>query len=96
MIVFRFGVRKESINYYKEKLEQVPSGRDGGACNTSMGLSCFDIFMVTLDQKYIKWDLIQFNFGLHDLDNSSNAEQSYRYHIVCHLYILVLISYIFI
>ena len=58
-------------------VQHSPSGRDGGACNTSMGLSCFDIFMVTLDQKYIEWDLIQFNFGLHDLDNSSNAEQSY-------------------
>eukprot|EP00483_Globobulimina_turgida_P001962 UN01964 len=58
-------------------MQHSPSGRDGGACNTSMGLSCFDIFMVTLDQQYIKWDLIQFNFGLHDLDNSSNAEDVY-------------------
>ena len=34
--------------------------------------------MVTLDRKYIKWDLIQFNFGLHDEDNSSDAENAYN------------------
>ena len=51
--------------------------RNGGACNTSYGLSCFDIFMVSVSRDYIKWDAIQFNFGLHDTSNSSNAITNY-------------------
>ncbi len=52
--------------------------RNGGAATTSYGLSCLPIFLKNVKQEFIAWDLIQFNFGLHDLDNSTQGEQTYK------------------
>jgi hypothetical protein len=52
--------------------------RDGGAGSTSVGVACLDNFLVTQRQTPVKWDVILYNFGLHDLDNSSTAEAKYR------------------
>eukprot|EP01001_Neometanema_parovale_P009746 NODE_598_length_2268_cov_103.971562_g568_i0.p2 GENE.NODE_598_length_2268_cov_103.971562_g568_i0~~NODE_598_length_2268_cov_103.971562_g568_i0.p2 ORF type:complete len:257 (-),score=60.80 NODE_598_length_2268_cov_103.971562_g568_i0:146-916(-) len=51
---------------------------DGGALNTAYGQDCLDNWLVDQQQATIKWDVIQFNFGLHELDNSTSAEAIYR------------------
>ena len=50
---------------------------DGGAGSTAQGLACVERYLVTQAQQPVKWDAITFNFGLHDLDNSSAAEALY-------------------
>ena len=44
---------------------------DGGAGSTARGVACLDNWLVTHSQQKVKWDVITFNFGLHDLTNSS-------------------------
>ena len=51
---------------------------DGGAGATSVGVACLNNWLVTQRQTAVQWDVIMFNFGLHDLDNASAAEASYR------------------
>jgi hypothetical protein len=51
---------------------------DGGAGDTAMGITCLDRWLVTQAQLPVKWDLITFNFGLHDLSNSTHCEELYR------------------
>lgn len=51
---------------------------DGGAGATSVGVACLDNFLRTQGQQDVRWDVILFNFGLHDLDNSTSAEATYR------------------
>jgi len=51
---------------------------DGGAGSTSVGVACLDNFLVTQRQTTVKWDVIMYNFGLHNLDNSTDAEETYR------------------
>ena len=51
---------------------------DGGAGSTDVGVACLDNFLVTQRQTQVKWDVILFNFGLHNLDNSSEAKAKYR------------------
>ena len=51
---------------------------DGGAGNTATGVACLDRWLVTQKQEPVRWDLITFNFGLHDLDNASAAEALYE------------------
>ena len=43
-----------------------------------MGVACLDNWLVTQRQTPVRWDVIMFNFGLHDLDNHSAAEATYR------------------
>ena len=38
-----------------------------GAGHVGQGLTCLDRWLVTQTQAEVKWDLITFNFGLHDL-----------------------------
>eukprot|EP01084_Bolivina_argentea_P261479 441892_1 len=59
-------------------IQHSPSGGDGGAQSTLYGLQCLPLFMKSVNQTFINWDLIQFNFGLHDLDNSTGAENEYK------------------
>ena len=40
---------------------------DGGAGDTAVGITCLDRWLVTQAQLAVKWDLITFNFGLHDM-----------------------------
>ena len=51
---------------------------DGGAKDTAMGVACLDRWLMTQSQQAVKWDAITFNFGLHDMDNSSRCEGLYR------------------
>jgi hypothetical protein len=51
---------------------------DGGALDTSYGLQCLDNFLVTQRQTPVIWDVIVFNFGLHNLINTDEAKQSYK------------------
>lgn len=39
---------------------------DGGAGSTALGLACLDNWLLTQAQAHVHWDVIQFNFGLHD------------------------------
>lgn len=50
---------------------------DGGAGSTSFMVNCIDVFMRGADGRKIKWDLIFFNSGLHNLDNSSKGLAAY-------------------
>jgi hypothetical protein len=40
---------------------------DGGAGSTLVGQTCLDNFLVTQAQVKVDWDVILFNFGLHDM-----------------------------
>jgi hypothetical protein len=51
---------------------------DGGAGNTGNGVACLDNWLATQAQAPVKWDLVMFNFGLHNLGNSTAAETSYK------------------
>lgn len=51
---------------------------DGGAGDVATGVACLDRWLVTQTQQRVKWDVITFNFGLHDLTNSSHCEALYR------------------
>jgi len=51
---------------------------DGGAGDTAVGVACLDRWLVTQAQQPVKWDLITFNFGLHDLTNTTHCEQLYK------------------
>tara|TARA_B100000780_G_C21037287_1_gene416059 strand:+ start:217 stop:1038 length:822 start_codon:yes stop_codon:yes gene_type:complete len=51
---------------------------DGGAGATIVGQTCLDNFMRTQAQQEVAWDVILFNFGLHDMDNSTSGEATYK------------------
>lgn len=51
---------------------------DGGAKDTAMGVACLDRWLVTQNEVRVKWDAIAFNFGLHNMNNSSRCEALYR------------------
>lgn len=51
---------------------------DGGAEDTSHGLQCLPNFLVTQRQTPVVWDVILFNFGLHNLVNTEAAKEQYR------------------
>ena len=55
---------------------------DGGAGTTGNGVACLDNWLVTQAQAPVTWDLITFNFGLHDLDNATAAESEYMEQLV--------------
>ena len=47
---------------------------DGGAGDAATGITCLDRWLVTQTQASVKWDLITFNFGLHDMTNGTHCE----------------------
>jgi hypothetical protein len=47
---------------------------DGGAGDTATGVACLDLWLMTQALQTVKWDLITFNFGLHDMTNSTHCE----------------------
>eukprot|EP00041_Stephanoeca_diplocostata_P034715 m.1197722 g.1197722 ORF g.1197722 m.1197722 type:complete len:311 (-) comp24568_c0_seq5:271-1203(-) len=49
----------------------------GGAGSTIHGLDCLDIYVKLCNNQPAKWDLIAFNFGLHNLDNTTAALDQY-------------------
>ena len=50
---------------------------DGGAGSTSFMVNCLDVFMRSADGAVVKWDLIFFNSGLHNLYNSTVGLAAY-------------------
>ena len=50
---------------------------DGGAGDAATGVACLDRWLVTQAMVPVKWDVITFNFGLHDMTNSSRCEGLY-------------------
>ena len=50
---------------------------DGGAGSTDFALNCLDVFLATAHEQAVHWDVIFFNFGLHNLNNDSAAEALY-------------------
>jgi hypothetical protein len=59
-------------------LQHSPWAGGGGAADTKNGLNCVEEFLRTSDYKLQKWDLIFFNYGLHNLNNSTAAEAEYK------------------
>ena len=51
---------------------------DGGAGATVVGEECLDNFLVTQAQVPVQWDVILFNFGLHDMQNDPTSEATYK------------------
>jgi hypothetical protein len=52
---------------------------DGGAGSTAQGQACLDNFLKTQNQTAVFWDVILFNFGLHNLnDTTPEAQHLYR------------------
>lgn len=51
---------------------------DGGAGSTSFMVNCLDVFLRHADGSPTKWDLIFFNTGLHNLNNSTQGLAAYK------------------
>lgn len=51
---------------------------DGGAGDTAMGVLCLDRWLMTQASQPVNWDLIAFNFGLHDMTNTTYCEDLYK------------------
>ena len=58
-------------------VQHSPWSVGGGADDVFNGLNCEEEFMRTAMWQPAAWSLISFNFGLHDLDNSTAAEALY-------------------
>ena len=50
---------------------------DGGAETTAYATACLDNWLVTEGQQSVKWDLIFFNSGLHNLSNETAKQDEY-------------------
>lgn len=59
-------------------VQHSPWAGGGGAADTKNGLNCIEEFLRTADYAPAKWDAIVFNFGLHNLGNSTEAEAEYN------------------
>eukprot|EP00746_Dinoflagellata_sp_MGD_P057883 gnl/MRDRNA2_/MRDRNA2_248702_c0_seq1.p1 gnl/MRDRNA2_/MRDRNA2_248702_c0~~gnl/MRDRNA2_/MRDRNA2_248702_c0_seq1.p1 ORF type:complete len:296 (+),score=30.22 gnl/MRDRNA2_/MRDRNA2_248702_c0_seq1:81-968(+) len=51
---------------------------DGGAGDTATGVACLDLWLMTQSLQWVKWDLITFNFGLHDMTDTPHCLKLYR------------------
>lgn len=58
-------------------VQHSPWSTGGGAADTKNGLNCVGEFLRTADYAAQRWDTVVFNFGLHDLTNSSASYASY-------------------
>jgi hypothetical protein len=58
-------------------VQHSPWSGGGGADDVGNGVRCEDFFLRTAMYEEQPWDVISFNFGLHNLDNSTSAEQEY-------------------
>lgn len=50
----------------------------GGAGATNHGLDCLEIYLTTASGEAVNYDVISFNFGLHDLGNTTADLQTYK------------------
>ena len=58
-------------------VQHSPWSTGGGADDVFNGLNCQDEFLRTAMWQHADWNVISFNFGLHDLDNSTQSEAAY-------------------
>lgn len=58
-------------------VQHSPWAGGGGAASTSNGVMCMESFLRAADYTPQQWDLIAFNFGLHDTSNATSAEALY-------------------
>jgi hypothetical protein len=58
-------------------VQHSPASGGGGADDVGNGVNCEQNFLRDSMYNPQAWDMISFNFGLHNLDNSSSAEQNY-------------------
>ena len=49
---------------------------DGGAGSTAVGVACLDNFLATQRQTRVQWDVIMYNFGLHNTVYNSTAGEA--------------------
>lgn len=59
-------------------VQHSPHSDGGGADDVAHGLDCEENFLRTATYQEVNWTAITFNFGLHNLDNSSAAEAVYE------------------
>jgi lysophospholipase L1-like esterase len=59
-------------------VQHSPHSDGGGADDVAHGLDCQENFLRTATYQEANWTAITFNFGLHNLDNSSAAESAYE------------------
>lgn len=50
---------------------------DGGALDTKHGVQCLDILMTSSRYQHVTYDVIVFNFGLHDVDCLRNRPEEF-------------------
>jgi lysophospholipase L1-like esterase len=75
-------IASENIVKQLAPIAQVQHGpfdvSDGGAKDTAMGVACLDRWLITQSEQPVKWDLITFNFGLHDMTDGTRCEGLYK------------------
>jgi len=59
-------------------VQHSPWAGGGGADDVANGVSCERYFIRTAMYQNASWDLISFNFGLHNLNNATSAEEVYE------------------
>jgi hypothetical protein len=59
-------------------IQHSPHSDGGGADDVMNGVACVENWLRTQDYKPAHFDLISFNFGLHDLDNSTANYAAYE------------------
>ena len=58
-------------------VQHSPWAGGGGADDIANGINCEECFLRTSMYTPANWDLISFNFGLHNLDNHTESEDTY-------------------
>ena len=51
--------------------------RDGGALDSKYGLQCLQLFLLTAMLETTSYDIIIFNFGMHDINYSGEWPEEY-------------------
>ena len=59
-------------------VQHSPWAGGGGAADTRNGRNCMPEFLRTANYAPQQWDFVLFNFGLHDLTNTSSAYAAYK------------------
>ena len=59
------------------QVQHAPWGTDGGAKDSNYGLQCLHLFLHTAMLEPTRYDVIIFNFGLHDINYSGEHPEQY-------------------
>lgn len=62
-------------------VQHSPWSGGGGTDDVANGVNCQEEFLRTSMYEEQAWDLVSFNFGLHDLNNATAAEDMYAAHL---------------